>query len=98
MLTRVIDQLKTLSITALFTSLTAGGTHELQESDAGVSSLMDSWILLTLDASEHERRRHLAILKARGMAHSSHIFEFQLTAHGLHLLGVKGEPRAVARG
>jgi circadian clock protein KaiC len=97
MLTRVIDQLKTLSITALFTSLTSGA-GELHENDAGVSSLMDSWILLTLDASEHERRRHIAILKARGMAHSSHTFEFQLTAHGLHLLGVKGEPRAVARG
>jgi circadian clock protein KaiC len=97
MLTRVIDQLKTLSITALFTSLTVAAS-EPQDSDVGVSSLMDSWILLTLDVDEHERRRHIAVLKARGMGHSNRIFEFQLTTHGLRLLGTDSEPRVVARG
>jgi circadian clock protein KaiC len=98
MLTRVIDQLKTLSITALFTSLTTAGASELQNTDVGVSSLMDSWIMLTLEQSERERRRHISILKSRGMAHSTQIYEFQLTAHGVRLLGTESEPRAVARG
>jgi circadian clock protein KaiC len=96
MLTRVIDQLKTLSITGLFTSLTAGKT-ELQDTEVGVSSLMDTWVLLTLDETDRERRRHIAVLKSRGMFHSNYIYEFQLTAHGLRLLGTEGEPRAIAK-
>ena len=45
MLTRLVDLLKTKSITAVFTSLTvAGGSLEANEAD--VSSLMDTWILL----------------------------------------------------
>ena len=95
---RLIDFLKQEGITAFFTSLTLDTLTPLADTQLGVSSLMDAWLLLTLDASEHERRRHITILKARGMAHSSRIFEFQLSARGLRLLGAEGEPRAIARG
>jgi hypothetical protein len=44
-LLRLIDYLKTSQITALFSSLTAGDAHE-QTTDLGISSLMDTWILL----------------------------------------------------
>ena len=45
MLTRVIDFLKSQGITAIFTSLTAGG-GALEQSEVGISSLMDTWLLL----------------------------------------------------
>ena len=45
MLMRLIDLLKSRQITAMFTSLTAGG-DVLEQSEVGVSSLMDTWLLL----------------------------------------------------
>jgi len=47
MLVRLIDFLKSKQITALFTSLTAGGSA-LEQSEVGVSSLMDTWLLLRI--------------------------------------------------
>ncbi len=84
MLTRMIDYLKSEEITALFTSLTSGGV-ELQQTDAAVSSLMDTWVLLAINQRGRERRRELTILKSRGMAHSNQIREFVLTNRGFHL-------------
>jgi len=86
MMVRLIDHLKTQSITALFTSLTPGAV-ELQESHAGVSSLMDSWVLLTLDEVGGSRVRRLAVLKSRGMAHSNRVQPFVLTGRGFELSG-----------
>ena len=45
MLMRLIDFLKSRQITALFTSLTAGG-DDLEQTEVGISSLMDTWLLL----------------------------------------------------
>ncbi len=85
MLTRIIDYLKGETITGLFTSLTPGKT-ELQETEAGISSLMDTWIVLTISEENRRRRRWLSILKSRGMAHSDTICEYALTDHGLQVL------------
>ena len=70
MLTRLIDLLKTRQTTAMFTSLTAGA-HEIEETEVGVSSLMDTWILVKNIESNGERNRGLYILKARGIAHQT---------------------------
>ena len=67
MLTRVIDFLKSQGITAIFTSLTSGGSA-LEQSEVGVSSLMDTWLLLSMVQSASERNRVLYLLKSRGMA------------------------------
>jgi len=45
LLTRVIDFLKNEGITALFTSLTKGGEAQ-EQTEVGISSLMDTWLLL----------------------------------------------------
>ncbi len=45
MLTRFVDFLKARQVTSLFTSLTSPG-GSLEQSEAGVSSLMDTWIAL----------------------------------------------------
>jgi circadian clock protein KaiC len=94
MLTRVIDYLKAQSITGLFTSLTSG-SKELEETDAGISSLMDTWIVLLINVENRRRRRWLSVLKSRGMAHSNSVREYMLTDHGLQVLD--GEPTGLTR-
>jgi circadian clock protein KaiC len=88
MLTRMIDFLKTRRITSVFTSLTGGG-EALEQSEAGVSSLMDTWLLVRFAESAGERRRVLYVLKSRGMAHSNRMREFVLGRKGLKLLDVE---------
>jgi circadian clock protein KaiC len=85
MLTRLIDFLKTRQITAMFTSLT-GSASEIEDSEVGVSSLMDVWILVKNIESNGERNRGLYVLKARGIAHSNQVREFVLTDHGMELI------------
>ena len=85
MVTRLIDYLKARQITSVFTSLTQGG-HSLQQSEAGMSSLMDAWILLQDFEGNGERNRVLYVLKARGMKHSNQIREFLISDHGIDVV------------
>lgn len=85
MLTRLIDFLKTRQITAMFTSLT-GNAADVEDSEAGVSSLMDTWLLVKNVESNGERNRGLYVLKARGIAHSNQVREFLLTNKGIELI------------
>jgi circadian clock protein KaiC len=87
MLMRLIDYLKTYQITALFTSLTEGGAP-VEQSSVGVSSLIDTWMLVRDIEMSGERNRGLYVLKSRGMAHSNQIREFVITNHGLDLVPV----------
>ncbi|HUE98081.1 MAG TPA: ATPase domain-containing protein, partial [Anaerolineales bacterium] len=82
-ITRIIDFLKTNQITALFTSYTEEDAPN--ESVAGVSSLIDTWISLRNLESDGERHRGLYIMKSRGMAHSHQIRSFQLTSEGIKI-------------
>jgi circadian clock protein KaiC len=85
MVTRLVDYLKAGQVTTLFTSLTQGG-HALQQSEASMSSLMDSWLLLQDMEGNGERNRVLYVLKARGMAHSNQIREFLISDRGIDLV------------
>jgi circadian clock protein KaiC len=85
MLTRMIDFLKMEAITALFINLTLQGAVE--ETAIGISSLMDSWVLLRDVESGEARRRVLYLLKSRGMAHSNRMVEFELSERGITLHG-----------
>ena len=87
MLTRLIDFLKMTQTTALFTTLTSAG-GPLEQSEVGISSLADTWLLLRDIELGGERNRGLYILKSRGMAHSNQIREFLLTDRGIDLLDV----------
>jgi len=84
MLVRLIDLFKTHEITTVFTSLTLGGENEAK-SDAAISSLIDTWLLLSEKESSGERRGTIAILKSRGMPHSKKVHPFRLTDHGIVL-------------
>ena len=85
MVTRLIDYLKAGQVTTLFTSLTQGG-HALQQSEGGMSSLMDAWLLLQDFEGNGERNRVLYVLKARGMKHSNQIREFLISDHGIDVV------------
>jgi circadian clock protein KaiC len=97
MLTRLVDFLKTKEITAIFTSLTAAG-GSLEASEADISSLMDTWLLLKAIEVGGERNRALYVLKSRGMEHSNQIREFVLTNDGLRMLDVYLGPEGVLTG
>jgi circadian clock protein KaiC len=84
MLLRMLDYLKAEQITALFTNLTHGMV-EMGVTDAGVSSLMDTWLLLLNREASGEYNRQLYLLKSRGMAHSNQVREFVLSDHGVEL-------------
>jgi circadian clock protein KaiC len=99
MLIRLIDLLKSQQITALFTSLIHG--QEIEKTDVGVSSLMDTWIQLREAEVNGERNRTLYVLKSRGMAHSNQVREVLLTPRGIQLvevyLGAEGSLTGTAR-
>jgi circadian clock protein KaiC len=97
MLTRMIDFLKNQNITALFTNLTEGG-GPVEQTEVGVSSLMDAWLLLRNVEMGAERNRLLFILKSRGMAHSNQVREFRLSDQGIQLKDVYVGPGAVLTG
>jgi circadian clock protein KaiC len=84
MLLRLIDFLKSRQITALFTHLTSGNSV-IEATDVGVSSLIDTWLLVRDIETGHERIRGLYVLKSRGMPHSNQIREFRLTSRGIEL-------------
>jgi circadian clock protein KaiC len=87
MLTRLIDYLKVQQITAMFTSLTSNAANP-DQSEIGISSLMDTWLLVRNLEVSGERNRGLYILKSRGMAHSNQVREFVLSNRGLELVDV----------
>ncbi len=84
MLMRIVDFLKGNQITALFTSLTSTESA-LESSDVGISSLIDTWLLLRDIELNGERNRGMYVLKSRGMANSNQIREFILTDNGVKL-------------
>jgi circadian clock protein KaiC len=97
MLMRLVDFLKMSQITGFFTSLTAGGTP-LDRTDAAISSLIDTWLVLLAIETGGERNRALSVLKSRGMAHSNQTREFRLTGQGVELCDVYVGPGGVLTG
>jgi KaiC/GvpD/RAD55 family RecA-like ATPase len=83
MLMRLMDLLKEKGITSVFTSLSNVG--EIAESEVGISSLIDTWILLRYSELFGKRHRGLFVLKARGMAHSPQLREMLITSQGIRL-------------
>ncbi|HKO67651.1 MAG TPA: circadian clock protein KaiC [Burkholderiaceae bacterium] len=87
-LMRLIDFLKQQGITAVFTSLTTDTAVPRADSEIGVSSLMDTWLVLGNYEQNGERTRTLQVLKSRGMEHSNQVREFVLSRRGIELIDV----------
>ena len=97
MLTRLIDFLKSEGVTAVFTDLTPAEIN-LEKTEVGISSLMDTWLLLRNLELNGERNRGLYVIKSRGMAHSNQIREFVITDSGIELVDVYTGPGGVLTG
>ncbi|MBO9562084.1 MAG: circadian clock protein KaiC [Niastella sp.] len=97
MLIRLIDFLQVEGITVLFTALVYEKDNAVQ-TDEGVSSLVDAWILVRDLEANGERNRGIYIMKSRGMAHSNRVREFVIQDTGLELVDVYLGPKGILVG
>jgi circadian clock protein KaiC len=97
MLIRLIDFLQDEQITVLFTALSLN-TIVSEQTDEGVSSLVDAWLLVRDIEFNGERNRGMYIMKSRGMKHSNQVREFVITDKGLDLVEVYLGPEGILTG
>ena len=100
MTTRMIDLLKSKSITGLFTSLVSSTAKNDTSGEVGVSSLIDTWIVVReLEEDKGKKRlRGLYIVKSRGMNHSSDVHKLVLSDDGIALVSVDATARPHFKG
>ena len=94
MITRMIDLLKSNGITSFFTSLVSSSAQNDTSGEIGVSSLIDTWIVvreLEEDAGK-KRIRGLFIVKSRGTGHESDVHKLVLSDNGIRLIPMDGDP------
>ena len=96
-LIRLIDFLQKEQITVLFTALTLNSVIN-EQTDEGVSSLVDAWIMVRDIELNGERNRGLYIMKSRGMKHSNQVREFVISSQGLALVEVFLGPDGILTG
>ena len=96
MLTRMIDVLKSKGITGFFTSLVSSTAQNDTSGEIGVSSLIDTWIVVReLEEDEGKRRiRGLYIVKSRGMGHSSDVHKLILSDNGIDVVPMDADATA----
>jgi circadian clock protein KaiC len=97
MLIRLIDFLQEQQITVMFTALSLN-TVISEQTDEGVSSLVDAWLLVRDIEFNGERNRGMYIMKSRGMKHSNQVREFVISDKGLDLVPVFLGPDGVLTG
>ena len=86
MMIRLVDVLKGLQVTTLYTSLGAVDPDAPSGLETGlISSLMDTWVVLEARRVEGARRRFAWILKSRGMGHSDRLHELTVSEDALTL-------------
>ncbi len=78
---RLIDYFKSAGVTALY--INVQGAEDRM--NLNISSLMDTWITLSNKHGERELKRHLYIVKSRGMAHSAYVRELSIGANGVQV-------------
>lgn len=97
MLTRLIDFLQSEEITVMFTALVYDKEATVQ-TDEGVSSLVDAWLLVREIETNGERNRGIYVMKSRGMKHSNQVREFIIKDSGLELVDVYLGPDGILVG
>ena len=94
---RLVDFLRKDGILGFLVSLT-GGANVLEATDEGISSMVDTWLLLRDVESNGERNKVLYVLKSRGMDHSNQVREFHITSKGVKLVDAYLGPAGVLTG
>jgi circadian clock protein KaiC len=87
MITRMIDLFKSRGITMFFTSLVSANFQSNTSGEIGVSSIIDTWIVVRMveDNEGRKRTREVFIVKSRGSNHSSDVHKFILSDDGIIL-------------
>lgn len=85
MLTRFVDYLKMKNITVMFTAAITLGSISRNPSDEGISSMVDTWIMLDDLVFDKERKRTISVMKSRGMIHSQDQREFIINTNGIEI-------------
>jgi circadian clock protein KaiC len=93
MLLRLIDHLKTVGVTALFTGL------QLNDDQTGltVSSIMDTWLLVRNTPEGNDVVRRLQVIKSRGMWHSTQLRVMEIGKEGVQVKRAPPVPTARKR-
>ena len=88
MITRMIDLFKSRSITTFFTSLVSATFQSNTSGEIGVSSLIDTWIVVRMveDDDSRKRTREVFIVKSRGSNHNTDVHKFILSDDGIILI------------
>ncbi|HZG26359.1 MAG TPA: circadian clock protein KaiC [Chitinophagaceae bacterium] len=97
MIIRLIDFLQVEQITVMFTALTLTNIVN-EQMDEGLSSMVDTWLVVRDIELNGERNRGMCIRKSRGMNHSNKIREFVISDHGLDLVDVCVGPEGILTG
>jgi circadian clock protein KaiC len=98
MLTRLQDMMKSRGMTTVYTDLLVGDISNPRRSEAYISSMIDTWILLRNIEYNGERSRGLTVIKSRGMPHSNQIREFVFSDKGIDLIQPYIGPAGVLMG
>lgn len=85
MLTRFVDYIKLEQITVMFTAAITVGSIARNPSDEGISSMVDTWMMVQDIEVNNERTRSLCIMKSRGMPHSNEVKKFTISKKGIVL-------------
>jgi circadian clock protein KaiC len=81
----------------MFTALSLN-TAATEQTDEGVSSLVDTWLSVRDIEFNGERNRGMYIMKSRGMKHSNQVREFIITDKGIDLVDVYLGPEGILTG
>jgi len=102
MLTRLIDFLKTEQITVMFTAAITEKLIEKNPSDEGISSMVDTWIMVQDAEENYERKPTCTVMKSRGMGHSKEVMDLLISSKGLRLKAIpkkegQGREKSIAK-
>ena len=88
MITRMIDLLKSKQITTFFTSLVSSAAANDTSGEIGVSSLIDTWIVVREleEDGGTKRTRGIFIVKSRGTGHANDVHRLILSDNGISIV------------
>lgn len=83
--TLFIDHLKARQISVMFTAAISLKSVAINPSDEGISSMVDTWLMVEDIVTENKRNRIIYILKSRGMPHSKDVKAFDISNEGIDI-------------
>jgi circadian clock protein KaiC len=89
-LMRVLNACKERGITCFYLNQATGTDVIAEISGIGISSIIDTVVLLRQLPIDGEVRRQLVVMKARGSRHSQQFHEFRITDRGIDLSASQG--------